>query len=79
VFETLLLSEAVRMAILDGKTSEQIRRISVEASGLVTLLEDGLVKAGRGETTLFEIRRTLPRLSKPRKLQELRRLTGKTS
>jgi type IV pilus assembly protein PilB len=78
VFETLLLSEAVRMAILDGKTSEQIRRISVEASGLVTLLEDGLVKAGRGETTLFEIRRTLRRLSNPRILQELRRLTGKT-
>ena len=79
VFETLLLSEAVRMAILDGKTSEQIRRISVEASGLVTLLEDGLVKACKGETTLFEIRRTLPRLSKPRKLQELRRLTGNAS
>lgn len=77
VFESLVLSEAVREAILERKTSAQIRRISVETSGLVTLLEDGLVKAAKGETTVAEIRRTLPRLSKPRNLQELRRLTGK--
>ena len=76
VFEALVLSEAVREAILERRTSEQIRRISVESSGLVTLLEDGLVKAACGQTTLAEIRRTLPRLSKPRNLQELRRLTG---
>jgi type IV pilus assembly protein PilB len=76
VFESLVLSEAVREAILERKTSTQIRRISVETSGLVTLLEDGLVKAARGETTVSELRRTLPRLSKPRDLQELRRLTG---
>lgn len=76
VFESLVLSEAVREAILERKTSAQIRRISVETSGLVTLLEDGLVKAADGQTTLAEIRRTLPRLSKPRNLQELRRLTG---
>jgi type IV pilus assembly protein PilB len=67
----------VREAILERKTSAYIRRISVDSSGLVTLLEDGLVKAARGETTIAEIRRTLPRLSKPRTLQELRRLTGK--
>lgn len=78
VFESLVLSEAVREAILERKTSAQIRRISVETSGLVTLLEDGLVKAASGQTTLAEIRRTLPRLSKPRNLQELRRLTGST-
>lgn len=77
IFESLVLSEAVREAILERKTSAQIRRISVETSGLVTLLEDGIVKAARGETTISELRRTLPRLSKPRNLQELRRLTGK--
>ena len=76
VFEILILSEAVKEAILQRKTSEQIRRISVESAGLVTLLEDGLVKAAAGETTLGELRRTLPRLRKPRSLQELRRLTG---
>ena len=76
VFEILILSEAVKEAILQRKTSEQIRRISVESAGLVTLLEDGLVKAAAGQTTLGELRRTLPRLRKPRSLQELRRLTG---
>ncbi len=68
VFESLVLSEAVREAILERKTSAQIRRISVETSGLVTLLEDGLVKAANRLTTLAELRRTLPRLSKPRNL-----------
>ncbi|MEM9530922.1 MAG: ATPase, T2SS/T4P/T4SS family [Pseudomonadota bacterium] len=76
VFELLVLTEAVRDAILARRTSAQIRQISVETSGLVTLLEDGLVKAARGETTLEEVRRTLPRLASPRPLTELRRLTG---
>ncbi len=76
VFEILVLSEAVRDAILMRKTSAQIRKISVETSGLVTLLEDGLEKAARGLTTLEEVRRTLPRLSSPRPLMELKRLTG---
>ncbi|MFK7862463.1 MAG: GspE/PulE family protein [Granulosicoccus sp.] len=77
VFESLVLSEQVREAIVERKTATQIRNISIETAGLVTLLEDGIVKAARGETTISEIRRSLPRLTKPRDLQELRRLTGK--
>ena len=76
VFETLVLSEQVREAILARKTSAQIRQICIESSGLITLLEDGLLKAASGETTLAEIRRTLPRLSKPRSLQNLLDLSG---
>lgn len=76
VFEALVLNEAVREAILKRQTSAQIRRISVETSGLVTLLEDGLVKAASGQTTLREVRRHLPRLANPRPLNELKRLTG---
>jgi type IV pilus assembly protein PilB len=78
VFESLMLTEAVKEAILQRKTSAQIRKISVESSGLVTLLEDGLEKAGRGLTTLKEVRRMLPRLSKPRSFAEIKRLNGKT-
>ncbi|MFK7997429.1 MAG: GspE/PulE family protein [Granulosicoccus sp.] len=77
VFESLVLEESVREAIVARKTAAEMRRISIESSGLVTLLEDGIVKAARGETTVAEIRRSLPRLNKPRDLQELRRLTGK--
>jgi type IV pilus assembly protein PilB len=75
-FELLILNELVKDAILSRKTSYDIRRISLETSGLVTLVEDGLVKAARGETSLQEVLRNLPRLHKPRPLQELRRLTG---
>jgi type IV pilus assembly protein PilB len=38
------------------------------------LMEDGLVKAAAGNTTIHEILRCLPRLQKPRPLPELRRL-----
>lgn len=76
VFEALVLNEPVREAILERRTSAQIRRISLESSGLVTLLEDGLCKAAVGQTTLREVRRTLPRLAVPRSLSEIRRLSG---
>jgi type IV pilus assembly protein PilB len=76
VFELLILNERVKDAILARKTSYEIRRISLETSGLVTLLEDGILKASKGITTVHEVLRHLPRLHKPRPLQELRRLLG---
>ena len=74
VFEMLVLGEEVRDAILQHKTSFEIRRISRERSGLVSLLEDGLVKAARGLTTIDEIVHNIPRLDRPRPLADLRRL-----
>jgi type IV pilus assembly protein PilB len=76
VFELLVLNELVRSAILEQRTSYEIRQISVEHSGLITLLEDGLVKAAAGITSVDEVLRCLPRLSKPRPLMEIRRLCG---
>jgi type IV pilus assembly protein PilB len=76
IFELLVLNEMVKDAILNRKTSYEIRRISLETSGLVTLIEDGIVKAARGETTLQEVLRHLPRLHKPRPLHELNRVLG---
>ncbi len=76
VFELLILNVAIKDALLQKSTAHEIRRISLETSGMVTLLEDGLVKASRGETTLAEVFRYLPRLDKPRPLVELRRLLG---
>jgi type IV pilus assembly protein PilB len=76
VFELLVLNELVRDAILEQKTSYEIRQISVEHSGLITLLEDGLVKAAAGITSIDEILRCLPKLSNPRPLAEIRRLSG---
>lgn len=76
VFELLVLNEPVKDAILGKMTSYEIRRISTETSGLVTLLEDGIIKAANGVTSLQEVLRSLPRVGKPRPVQELRRLLG---
>jgi type IV pilus assembly protein PilB len=74
VFELLILNEEVRSAIIEQKTSQEIRTLSIESTGLVTLLEDGIIKAAAGLTTIDELLRSLPRLQKPRPLAELRRL-----
>lgn len=76
VFELLVLNVMVKDAIIQKCTSHEIRRISLETSGMVTLLEDGLLKASRGETTLAEVFRYLPRLDKPRPLLDLKRMVG---
>ena len=76
VFELLVLDEPVRTAILERRTSYEIRAISINQSGLITLLEDGLVKAAAGVTTVDEVLRCLPIFSPPRPLPELRRLAG---
>lgn len=76
VHEMLILDEAVRDAILEKKTSYQIRKIGIESTGLVTLMETGIALAATGITTLQEVVRCLPRLHKPRPLPILRSLLG---
>lgn len=76
VFELLILDEMVRNAILERKTSFDIRKISMEHCGLVTLFEEGVVKAAQGLTTLEEVMRCLPMVIKPRPLEETSRLLG---
>ena len=76
IFELLVMNEMVKDAILDHKSSYEIRKVSVETSGMVTLMEDGLVKGARGLVSLQEIITDLPRLGKPRPLHELRRILG---
>jgi len=76
VFEMLVLNEPVRDALLNRKTSFEIRRICTGSTGMVTLLEDGIVKAVQGLTSFDEIIRCLPRLDRPRPLPEIHRLLG---
>jgi len=76
IFELLVMNEMVKNAILDHKSSYEIRKISVDTSGMVTLMEDGLVKGARGLISMQEIITDLPRLGKPRPLHELRRILG---
>ena len=76
IFELLIIDELVRDAVLERRTSKELRKISIESAGLLTLLEDGIVKAADGGTTFDELLRSLPRLQTPRPLPELRRLIG---
>jgi len=76
IFELLVMNEMVKNAILNNKSSYDIRKISVETSGMVTLAEDGIVKAAQGLVSMKEIITDLPRLGKPRPLNELKRLLG---
>jgi type IV pilus assembly protein PilB len=76
IFELLILNEFVRNAIIEMKTSQEIRQISIESAGLVTLLEEGIFIAASGITTIDEVLRCLPWLQKPRPLQDLRRYLG---
>ncbi|RLB67875.1 MAG: secretion system protein E [Deltaproteobacteria bacterium] len=76
IFELLSLNDDVKDAVLARTTVQEIRRISIESSGLVTLMEDGIAKAARGRVSLPEVLRRLPRTVKPRPLHELRRLLG---
>jgi type IV pilus assembly protein PilB len=76
IFELLVLNDAVRSAVIEQKTSQELRKICIESAGLVTLMEDGIYKAAAGITTIDEVFRCLPRLQKPRPLLELRRYLG---
>jgi len=76
IFELLIMNESVKEAILLSKSSAEIRRISMETSGMVTLFEDGLVKAAKGLVSIQEVLRDLPRISLPRPLNELKRILG---
>ena len=76
VFELLVLNEYVKDAILSRKTSYEIRRVSLETTGLVTLVEDGLAKAARGITSIQEVMKNLPLLEAPRPLEQIFRLVG---
>lgn len=58
VFETLIPNSRIRDQILRGATEEDIR-LAAQENGMRTLVEDGLAKAKRGETTLEELGRVL--------------------
>jgi type IV pilus assembly protein PilB len=68
------LNEEIREALIKMKPSQTIREIAIESAELITLLEDGIYKATQGLTTVNEIFRCLPRLVKPKQIQEIFRL-----
>ncbi|MEM7404981.1 MAG: GspE/PulE family protein [Pseudomonadota bacterium] len=78
VYEVLVPDEQVKDAILRRRTTHEIRSLSMGSAGLVTLLEEGLLKAADGVTTVPEVIRHLPRVTPPRPLDEVRRLAAQS-
>lgn len=74
--ELLVPDAAVRDALLARAPAPELRRLARESANGVSLFEDGLARAARGETTLGEVIRVLPRADEPRPLAELARLLG---
>jgi len=58
VHELLEVSENVKKLILKGANSEEIKAEAIR-EGMRTLYEDGLVKIGKGLTSIEEIKRVL--------------------
>ena len=54
IYEVLTISEPLRQLIMTGAPSSELRRMA-HAEGVISLREDGLVKARAGQTTLKEV------------------------
>jgi general secretion pathway protein E len=56
IFEILTISDEIKRLILTGATAADIRNKSIE-EGMITLAKDGMLKAGTGITTPYEVLR----------------------
>ncbi len=71
VYELLVLNELVKEAILLKKTAHEIRQISMDTTGLVSMREDGIAKVVKGITTFEEILAHTPRTFHTRPLRQI--------
>lgn len=76
IYELLVPNGDVRDAILEKRTMQQIRQITLDSCSLCTMQEDGMVKALRGITTLEEVLENAPRVFHHRPLKELMAMIG---
>lgn len=74
--ELLVLNEDVREAILEQKSSHEVREISCRSTDLLSLMEDGLYKVLLGFTTAEEVYRIAPRSASTRTVEEIIQLMG---
>lgn len=71
VYELLILNEQIKESILQKKTAHEIRQLSVETTGLVSMREDGIAKTVRGITTFEEVLKHTPRTFGTRPLRQI--------
>ncbi len=56
IFEILVVDDEIKKAIIDKQDASAIRRLA-QKKGMRTMMEDGIEKAVRGETTIAEVLR----------------------
>lgn len=76
VYELLVPNVDIRDAILQKRTMQEIRQMSLDTCSLCTMQEDGMVKALRGATTLEEVLENAPRVFHQRQLEQLLSIVG---
>jgi len=76
IYELLVPNVDIRDAILQKRTMQEIRQISLDECSLCTMQEDGMVKALRGTTTLEEVLENAPRTFHHRPLDTLLKIVG---
>ena len=76
IYELLVPNVDIRDAILQKRTMQEIRQMSLESCSLCTMQEDGMVKALRGATTLEEVLENAPRVFHQRPLDTLMSIVG---
>ena len=58
IYELLLMNQTISGLVLDNAPGYRIREAGI-AGGMLTLLQDGLIKIRRGDTTISEVYETL--------------------
>ena len=76
IYELLVPNAEVRDAILEKRTMQEIRQISLDTCDLCTMQEDGMVKALSGVTTLEEVLENAPRVFHRRPLETVLKIVG---
>ncbi len=76
IYELLVPNADIRDAILQKRTMQEIRQMSLEFCNLCTMQEDGMVKALSGVTTLEEVLENAPRVFHQRSLESLLNIVG---
>jgi type IV pilus assembly protein PilB len=76
LYELLVLTDALRDAIIERRPSHELRRMAAEAPSFVHLQEDGVLKVIQGETTFAEVLDNTPRIKAVRPIRELMEIYG---
>lgn len=70
-YELLVLNDPVKEAILQKKTAHEIRAISTETTGLISMREDAVAKVIKRTTTFEEVLKHTPRTFVMRPLRQI--------